>query len=187
MIEQNSSTARFLDRDIPEQYLQEWTAHIARAKDMVEAGAKSVVIFRLGAEWLALPTAVLQEIGEPPIVRTLPHPRGDIVKGLVSVRGELLLCMALEPLLGVESSGEIGGLANKERLLICRSKEGRFAFRVSEVEGTYRYQAKDLRNVPVTLSKTAGAYILGVLPRKDKAIGYLDHELLFYALNKGLA
>jgi hypothetical protein len=33
----------------------------------------------------------------------------------------------------------------------------------------------------------SGAYVTGVLPLGDKTIGCLDEELLFYAVDKGLA
>jgi chemotaxis signal transduction protein len=56
------------------------------------------------------------------------------------------------------------------------------------VYGLHRYHPRDLRNAPATLSKAAkGVYTLGVLAWKDKIVGCLDDELLFYALNKGLA
>src|SRR6185437_11805294 len=45
-----------LDREPQPGHLAEWTRHIAREKPAPEAGAQSVVVFRIGAEWLALPT-----------------------------------------------------------------------------------------------------------------------------------
>jgi chemotaxis-related protein WspD len=181
-----TSVSRLLDRDVSEYDLREWTAQVSASKYVVEAGTKSVVIFRLGTELLALPTGLFQEVGEPSTLRSLPHQGGGILSGVVNVRGELLLCVSLEALLGLTTpvlqKGSFLG-----RLLICNPNGGRLAFPVSEVHGVHRYCPGDLRDAPATLAKAAGIYITGVLPWKDKTVGCLDDELLFYALDKGLA
>ena len=117
----------------------------------------------------------------------LPHHRGGILSGVVNVRGELLLCVSLEALLGLETAAAAKKGSSLGRLLICNPRGGRLAFPVSEVHGVHRYRPGDLRDAPATLAKAAGIYITGVLPWKDKTVGCLDDELLFYALNKGLA
>jgi chemotaxis-related protein WspD len=72
--------------------------------------------------------------------------------------------------------------------LICNRKGDRLAFRTDNVYGVYRYHPGQLRDVPATLAMAAaGTYTLGMLPWNDRTVGCLDDELLFYALNKGLA
>jgi chemotaxis-related protein WspD len=186
MTQNGASVSRLLDRDVSEDYLREWTALVAAQKSVVEAGTKSVVIFRIGKEWLALPTDMFQEVGETCTLRTLPHHRGGIVNGLVNVRGELLLCVSLEVLLGLEKTADANKGASLGRLLICNPPGGRLVFPVSEVHGVHRYRPEDLRDAPATLAKAAGVYIVGVLPWRDRTVGCLDDQLLFYALDKGL-
>ncbi len=70
----------------------------------------SVVIFRLQKEWLALKASIFKEVTEPSIVRTLPHRSSDIFLGLVSIRGELQLCISLNHLLSLET----GSATNSE-------------------------------------------------------------------------
>jgi chemotaxis-related protein WspD len=180
------SLSRLLDREISQDYLREWTAHVAAKQNVVEVGTKSVVIFRVGAEWLALPTGMFQEVSEQCTIRTLPHRRGGTLSGLVSVRGELVLCVSLEALLGLEKAAEKKG-NSLSRLLICNPPGGRLAFPVSQVHGVHHYHPADLRPSPATLAKAAGVYIVGVLPWNDRTVGCLDDELLFYAFDKGLA
>jgi chemotaxis-related protein WspD len=191
LTETHASVARLLDREVPEETLRESTAHVAAKKTVVELGTKSVLIFRIGTEWFALPTDVLQEIGDRCTIRTLPGHRGGILSGLVNVRGELLLCVALGVVLGLDTAAErpeIGKSASSGRLMICKRGDARLAFQVSEVHGLHRYHPKDLRSPPATLAKAAsGIYTLGVVPWKDRIVGCLDDELLFYTLNKGLA
>ena len=183
----HTAVSQLLDREVSEDDLREWTAQVAAAKSVAELGTKSVVIFRLGAELLALPTGLFQEVGEQCTLRSLPHHRGGILSGIVNVRGELLLCVSLEALLGLETPAIAEGRSSAGRLLICNASGGRLAFPVSEVYGVHRYCPGDLRDAPATLAKAAGIYITGVLPWKDKTVGCLDDELLFYALDKGLA
>jgi chemotaxis-related protein WspD len=187
----HASAARLLDREVPEKSLLEATARVAARKKPVELGTRSVVIFRIGTEWLALPTNVFQEIGDRCAIRRLPDRRGGILSGLVNIRGELLLCVSLRVILGLDEvveGKEASKLASAERLMICSRNEARLAFQVSEVHGLHRYHPRDLRTAPATLAKAAsGIYTLGLVPWKQRIVGCLDDELLFYTVNKGLA
>jgi chemotaxis-related protein WspD len=191
LTEPRAFATRLLDREVPEASLRESTALVAAKKSVVELGTKSVVIFRIGTEWLSLPTDVFQEIGDRCTVRRLPDHRGGILSGLVNVRGELLLCVALGVILGLDKAAEGQRTAKSntaERLMICKRSDARLAFQVNEVHGLHRYHPRDLRSPPATLAKAAvGIYTLGVVPWKDTIVGCLDDELLFYTLNKGLA
>jgi chemotaxis-related protein WspD len=184
--QRRASLSRLLDREVSEDYLREWSAHVAAEQNVVQVGTRSAVIFRVGAEWLALPTGVFQEVSERSTIRTLPHHRGGILSGLVNIRGELVLCVSLEALLGLEKAAEKKE-SSPGRLLICKPVGGRIAFPVSEVHGVHHYHPGDLRPSPATLTKAAGVYIVNVLPWKDRTVGCLDDELLFYALDKGIA
>ena len=46
---------RFLDAPSPAGYLDEWTTRLAARDDTREGDESSVLVFRLGDEWLALP------------------------------------------------------------------------------------------------------------------------------------
>jgi chemotaxis-related protein WspD len=185
-----SAAARLLDRDLPDGYLDEISDIVSAPKHVVEAGTKSTVIFRLGLEWLALSTGIFQEVAERSRVHKLPHHVDGFLSGLVNVRGELLLCVALDVFLGLDKSPEADrpkGQMNKERLLVCNRAGDRLAFFVSEVHGVHRFHPRDLKEVPATLAKATATYTVGLLQWKDKTVGCLDDELLFYALNKGFA
>jgi chemotaxis-related protein WspD len=180
-----------LDRDVPEDSLREQTAHVAARERLINRGTKSIVIFRIGVEWLGLATDVFQEVAEECQVHTLPHRRDGILSGLVNVRGELLLCVALGTLLGLEPSLERTETERKmlrPHLLVCNRKGDRLAFSVAEIFGIHRFNPENLRDVPATLAKAAaGAWTVGMLPWNGRTVGCLNDELVFYALNKGLA
>ena len=87
-------------------------------EDRESGGDKTVVIFRIGTEWLALPTGIFQEVVDQCVVRTLPHRRGGILRGLVNVRGELLLCVALGAVLGLEKDTQRNDKATAQGRLL---------------------------------------------------------------------
>jgi chemotaxis-related protein WspD len=186
-----------LDREVPEESLRERTAQVAAPKSVVDRDTKSIVIFRLGVEWLGLATDVFQEVLEEWTVHTLPHRRGGILDGLVNVRGELLLCVALGTLLGLGPVPELNGTRAqlneaqagrlRPHLLVCNRRGDRLAFFVSEVFRIHRYNPGDLRDAPATLTKAAGAYTIGLVLWNGRTVGCLDDELVFNALTKGLA
>jgi chemotaxis-related protein WspD len=182
-----SAAARLLDRDMPQGYLAERTAIVSAQNDAVEPSTKSAAIFRIGPEWLSLPTNICQEVAEPRRVHKLPHRTGGILSGLVNIRGELLLCVSLDVLLGLDKSSEAYRRQNhtiKGQLLVCNREGDKVAFFVSEVYGVHRFHPRDLKQVPATVAKAAATYTVGILHWKDRIVGCLDDELLFYALNK---
>jgi chemotaxis-related protein WspD len=183
------ASLKLLDRPVAPDLLSDRTAEFAQPKTLAHKGAKSVVIFRLGGEWFALATGVFQEVAENRVLHSLPHPRGTLLRGLVSVRGDLLLCVALEALLcpnqELEAAQAPGGRVLLQ-LLVCNHEGDRLAFPVQEISGVFRYNDEDLQPVPATLSGAAGAFTTGMLPWNGGMAGCLDDTLLFYALNKDL-
>jgi len=180
-----------LDRPVSPDLLSERTAKIAQPKALGHRGAKSAVVFRLGDEWFALSTGVFQEVAENRILHRLPHQRGGLLRGLVNVRGDLLLCVALEALLCPDqepAAPKTPGERVLSELLVCNREGDRLAFVVHEVSGVIRYNDENLRQLPATLvGAVAGAFTTGMLPGNGRMAGCLDDQLLFYAINKGLA
>jgi chemotaxis-related protein WspD len=180
--------SQLLDRPMPAEYRRDWALHFARPKAALAVGAVSVVLFRIGIEWLALPTAAFQEVADLRRVHSIPHRRKGTLLGLVNVRGELLLCVSLAKLLGLEHSPA----SSSERIVYGRwlvaGWEGqRLVFPVDEVHGVLRFEPDQLREPPATLSKSGTSYTRGVLPWRDRMVLCLDAELLFPALSASFA
>jgi len=176
-----------LDRELPVDYLEEWTERVAAEEKYVEPGTNSVLIFRIALEWLALPTAVFQEVSETYRLHTIPHRRGGFVAGLVTIRGELLLCASLAELLGIERPSQNGKQAVCERLLVANRDGDRMAFPVDEIHGVVRYHPRELNPVPASLAHAASTYTIGLLPWQNRTVGCLNDKLLFYTLNKSFS
>ncbi|MBI5685471.1 MAG: purine-binding chemotaxis protein CheW [Verrucomicrobia bacterium] len=186
----HAAGATLLDREPPPGYREDWTARAAHPREPVLAGTKSIVIFRLGAEWLALPIEVFQEVADSRPIHSLPHREGRILKGLVNIRGELLLCVSLADLLGVDTTAKPADRKEKsayQRLLVVTHKSGRAVFPADEVHSGCRYHPDELRPVPATVSLASARYSVGLLSWRERNVGVLDPELVFYSLNRHLA
>ncbi len=185
----SASAAKLLDANLPAGHLDEWTGHFSAKQQAGETGTETVVIFRIGAEWLALPTAVFQEVATLRAVHSLPHRRGGIVLGLANVRGTLLVCVSLGDLLGLEKTAAKKDKAHvlPRRLLVISREGSRLVFPVDEVHGIHRGRVREMKEAPATVAKAAATYTKSVLAWRDKAVGCLDDQLLFYTLNRSLA
>jgi chemotaxis-related protein WspD len=179
---------QLLDRPIQQDYRREQTHHISRPGALSPAPNRSVLVFRIGAEWFALPTHIFQEVVEPRRIHSLPHPAKSILLGLANIRGELVICVSIGHLIGLEQlPGQEGLRKGHGRLLVLNSDEGRLAFAVQEVRGTLRFHLRQITPVPAMLAKAKANYTQGVLYDEGCAIGLLDADLLFSTLNQMLA
>jgi len=185
-----AGAAALLNRDIPAGYREETTRQTAQPRVPKQSGTKPIVVFRIGAEWLALPATVIDEVTEIRFVHTLPHRDGRTIKGVVNIRGELVVCLSLSDLLGFDAAPEArhsAGTARRaiyRRLLVAAHHTGRVACPVDEVVAGLRYRPDELKPVPATVART---YTLGIFPWEERNVGVLDSELFFHAVNRSLA
>ncbi len=183
----SAAARQLLDRSLPPDYRHGWVGHFSRVKHQVKPGKMSAVIFRIGAEWLALPTRTFQEVAEQRRIHSLPHRRQGILLGLINIRGELLLCVSLARLLGIES----GAVREKpfsicDRLVVTQWQGSLLTFPVNEVHGVHRYHPEELKEAPATVAKSHSNFTRGILTWQDKPVGCLDEDLLFSTLNRRL-
>ena len=134
-------------------------------------------MFRINAEWLAMRTQVFQEVAEHRPVHSLPRRRPGIVLGLVNIRGELLICVSLGHLLGLERT-RIGQTLRRtyDRLLVTNWEGNRLVFPADEVRGIHRFHCSELKEPPATLAKSNFSYTQGVLSWAGRSVGLLDAE-----------
>src|SRR6266566_8089266 len=78
----SAAAAELLNGELPAEHVSEWTRHFAQVKTVDQLGTQSVVIFRVGGEWLALPTSLLMAVVERRTIHTLPHQRSNKVLGV---------------------------------------------------------------------------------------------------------
>lgn len=183
---------QLLDRPAPPGYREEWARVFARPprEDAQQSTLDTVLVFRLGAEWLALPAAACQEIAEPRLMHSLPHRRSNAVRGIVNVRGELVICISLGELLGIDAAATErvgGGIACFRRLVVIGDESRRSAFEVDEVHGLHSFDRNSLGAVPATIGKAAGSMVAGVIAWNDRTVGLLDSERLGELIDRSIA
>ena len=186
----SATAAALLDTDAPSGYLDGWTRQVAQKKDLTELDTRSIVVFRIADEWLALSTSILQEIAGLRPIHSIPHRRGGAVLGLANVRGEMLICISLPHVLGVERTARRAPEKNhavNRRLLVIDQEGSRAVCPVDEVYGIVRYHPRDLAPVPATLAKATATCTQAVLTWQDKPVGLLDDQLLLHMVNRSLA
>lgn len=187
-----SSAGRgLLEREIPEDYQQYWTALLAKNIVKNSSESLSIVVFRLGDEWLGLPTKIIKEISEIRPVHSIPNSKSAVVKGLVNVRGELKLWVSMGTLLAIEK-GELNHSVEHrknflERLVIISKDSEQFVFPVSEIIGTHRVWLENIRDVPATAANSMYSHLAGLFELDDRHVGLLDEELLLNSLRRNLA
>jgi len=183
----SNAALQLLDRPLLPHCRREWTEHFAQPKKNATPATGSALVFRIKAEWLALPTQAFQEVAEHRPVHSLPHRQQNTVLGLVNIRGELLICVSLGRLLGLERtpSGHTPRQVH-EWLLVANWHGNRLVFPVDEVRGIHRFQRSELKEPPAILAKSNRSYTQGLLPWQGRTVGFLDADHLFSSLNRSL-
>jgi chemotaxis-related protein WspD len=188
----------FFDRPAPQGYLAEWTRWLADTDGLgpcaemegdgdgdTEDGGTfthregvSVLIFRLGAEWLAFRTRAVAEVTTPRPVHRVPHRSNRVFAGLVNLQGRAELCISLHGLLGVDAP-----LSSSPRLVVLRDRDRAetWAFGADEVLGVHRVPRSQWRGVPSTLINPAVGFSQAVLSWNGRSIGLLDDQRVFAA------
>lgn len=178
------------DRKPPEGYLETWTRTLGAEKESKTKETVSVLVFRLGREWLAMGTQLFKEVSEVQPIHKIPHANDPAILGLINIRGELQLCISLHTLLEIEKQDDMeptdGRLATY-RMLVAEKDHCAWVFPADEVSGIFRYDPKGLQNVPATVSRAAATYTKGIFMLEDKKIGHLDASLVFSALNRRIS
>ncbi len=172
-----------LDRDAPAEYLQEW-AVILRTPAAQKEETISALVFRLGSEWLALPTAAVVSLTEPQSPHRLPHRVGKIFTGLVNIAGELQMAFNLHALFELATEAPLHVSLSAQvypRLVLCRREGQAFAFAVDEVFGTTALALARLQP-PTAPSAALATFVRGDFSFNRRQVRFLDDELLAQAI-----
>jgi chemotaxis-related protein WspD len=111
-----------------------------------------------------------------------------VVLGITNVRGDLLICVSLALLLGLDVVVQpLKASKSAPRLLVISREGQRFAFPVDEVHGVHRFSTRGLQALPTTLAKTIMSFTKAVLPWCERTVGLLDESVLFETLKRSLA
>jgi len=174
---------RFFDRPAPAGYVDAWQEILAAPANAPRGVARSVLVFRLGAEWLALPTTAVAGVALPRRPRRIPHRSDGVLAGLVAVHGQLELCLRLDRLLGVATTSAPADESAGARLLVLTWRQERWAAVVDEVGGLASVPESDLRPPPATVSGPAAGVTEALFSWREQPVGLLDPARLLDGLH----
>lgn len=161
-----------------------WLPGDASAGISDETSGNSLIVFRVGSEWLGLPTLMAREILNPLPAHRVPHRRDPRFLGIVNVRGELLPCVQLEAMLGIRpASAELRDTASAARLIIIERERAAWATPVDAVDGIRRVRDDALLSSPVTVELASSRFTRAVIELPVGRVGLIDEELLWRALD----
>lgn len=184
-----AAALHLLDARPPAGYRRKWTEHLAARQTVGPAGTP-LLVFRIGDEWLALTIGVMEEVGETRPIHTLPHRREGVLLGVVNVRGELLACVSVGRLLGIEKGvGTRAALPGKAagRMLVVSHDGERYAFPVTEVRGVQHLVLPAEPPAPALDDQVMGAAGRSRAVWRGQSVCCLDEGKLFAALKRSLA
>ncbi|MDB4884803.1 MAG: cheW-like domain protein [Gemmatimonadetes bacterium] len=181
----------WLDLPLDADTLDAATAHYAAVRDDRRRATSSILVFRLGAEWLGLPTSSFDRVGEPRPVHSLPHRGGALAAGLVPVGGDLVIHLSLASLLGIAAAPTVAaadraGIA-MARLVVLADAAGRVAFTADEVLGVHEFDVAQLRPLPSTLARSLVSYTSALVQVGAHPVGVLDGPRVMTAVSAALA
>lgn len=148
---------------------------------------RSLLMFRLGEEWLALATRSLVEVAPMQPIHSLPHQRSRALLGVANVRGALVACLSLVELLGLDGVSNVAsGVRVMPRMLIIAAHGGPVVVPVDEVDGIHAIDERILEAASRSGTQASAKYTRGVLPFKGRSLRWLDEEQLLSAVTRSL-
>jgi chemotaxis-related protein WspD len=150
---------------------------------------KSILVFRLGVEWLALEMTFVQKILNEKPVRWIPHLSGKLIKGIANFDGDALLVFSVRDLLGIDEETNVTQQDRRKvysRMVVFGNEENRIMFPVDDIYGRHQYAPESLRPLPDTLSQAKINYSQGLIGIDDRQVGILHGDLLLYGIEQAL-
>lgn len=179
----SAAATRLLDRYALQQD-DRAQASIAVEADVV---TRSLLMFRLGEEWLALATRSLVEVAPMQAIHSLPHQRSRALLGVANVRGALVACLSLVELLGLDATtGVASGVRIMPRMLIIAAHGGPVVVPVDEVDGIHAIDERILDAASRSGEQASAKYTRGVLQFRGRSLRWLDEEQVLSAVTRSL-
>jgi chemotaxis-related protein WspD len=171
---------RNLQRPVDAGYREAWARELALPEPVPDTMDAAAMVFRVGAEWLAVPVALASTVAPPAPVHRIPHRPNGALLGVVNVDGRVLPAVSLAPLLGIETAGAPApsGRHAFARLLVLDAGGQRIAVPVAEMYGILRHAAGAMRAPAATLGRPASKLLAGVIADGSIEAGLLDAALL---------
>jgi chemotaxis-related protein WspD len=153
-----------------------------------EIKTRSILVFRLGEEWLGLPTRCLVEVAPLQTIHSLPHQRSRALLGVANVRGALVACLSLVELLGLDSTPVTNQSSRiMPRMLIIAAEGGPVVVPVDEVDGIHAMDQRVLDSASSSGHHANAKYTRGVIQWKARSLRLLDEDQVLSAVKRSFS
>lgn len=150
-----------LDRPLPADELARNTELVAAAAEARSVRMRSVLVFRVGDERLALEADETHRVVPASPVRRVPHRTNAVFAGLANVAGELTPVASIGAALGIAPA------AQQTHFIVIGDAGARWAFAADRVEGVRRVDASRVVAAPTTVRHAADGCTRHLVPVSD--------------------
>ncbi|MEL7142728.1 MAG: chemotaxis protein CheW [Cyanobacteria bacterium J06643_4] len=202
-----TASAYLLQRSASPEHLSAQAARLAEPLSQAAASptasstasqSRSVLVFRLGREWFALPASRCQQVLIPVSAHTLPHRTNATLLGVVNVQGQMLLKVSLRAILDYQpvSSQPVSSQAGVSqpgpkvysRMVVIErtvaDEPETWVFDVDELEGIQTVLDHRLEAVAAGVTASNSACTHRVFVWAEQRVSLLDDDQLFEALRQ---
>ena len=173
---------RLLERPITSETLDENTRLVGQRHEEVESDELTVLIARIGDEWLGFDAHFADRVHAPTAIRRVPHRTAEHLAGVAAVDGEIIPAARLEVLLDlVRDAAPV-----EPRFVVVGPSDRRWAIPVDEVEGMIRVPRASIIDPPTTVSASLHRHTMGLVSMGDRLAALLDSTRLLDLLDGGL-
>ncbi len=194
---------RNLQRPVGPGYREDWAEQLRQPESARVVHDNSGLAFRIGREWLMLPTRIVNAVAPLAPSHTLPHRASAALKGIVNVGGTLTPAISLGALLGIDEHDAPAreGRHTFSRLLVIAWEEQRYALALRDFDayvldfvqaigtagaalaiGIVRYAGSSIKAPAATMNKGLLRCLTGVISEGELRIGVLDAPLIGHQL-----
>ena len=180
---------QLLEQEPPPEYLSEWTAELAKEKEIAPTNTFSAVLFRIGSHRFALSTKLFREIIEIQKIHTIPHRSNRELLGLTNIRGTLHLCVSVHELLklaNINTSAEPhqafpNGIRIYPRTVVVEKDGKAWAFYVDEIIGMQKFAAGEIIEFSDVQKMSRG-----IVEWEGNSFDVLNEDLFFERLQQSV-
>ena len=147
-----------LDRPLPRDELDANTALVAARTEARSGRMRSVLVFSVGDEVLALEADATHRVVLASVIRRVPHRSNLVFAGLANVAGELTPVANIATALGVKSR------AQQSHFIVIGAVGARWAFGADRVEGVRRVDELRVVVAPTTVRNAAAGCTKSIVP-----------------------
>ena len=176
-----------LDQAEASRFVAEWSAALAREKEMQQKNTFSALLFRVGTNLFALSTKSFREVVEPRPVHTIPHRTNDRFIGIVNIRGNLQLCVNIANVLNLKGSDTSASPSlttaqrAQPRMMVVEWANQAWAFQVDEILTLQRFSPE---NVAAWIDEEKSTR--GMVEWRGKTFDVLDEDRFFKKMQECL-